>query len=172
MNDKVQLAKQYIKMAINEHELSQLASAQALAAISTAISTAHIAEAEADACGAGRRPVTREINYRPIRILMIIVFAVLHIVLVLIGVLAVLDIWVLLPKQFAGLLGLMALGGIAAFFTACRSAMDRVCYESPLWKRGLKCVYRASQLEALFHMPVGFSVGGGSYLVAMLAKSM
>ena len=48
MNDKVQLAEQYVKMAREEYELSHLASAQALAAISTAISTAHIAEAVAD----------------------------------------------------------------------------------------------------------------------------
>ena len=133
---------------------------------------AALAVVDADGRGAGRRPTTREINYSPTRILTIIVLAVLHVALMLIGFLAVLDIWVLLHKHIAGLLGLMAFGSTAAFFTACRSAMDRVPYESPWWKRGLKCVYRASQLEALFRMLVGVSVGGGSYLVAVLAKSM
>ena len=105
------------------------------------------------------------------RIMTITVAALLHVGLILIAFLVILDVWSFLHLRIAGLLGLVALGGAAAFFTACQSAMSRVCYKK-IWQRGPECVYRASQLEALFRMLVGFSVGLGSYLLVLITEQL
>ena len=110
-------------------------------------------------------------DYRPARILMIIGFFVVHVALVLIAFIAILSGCKPLFQQISGLLGVIAFGSGAAFFTACLNAMERVPYERPVWKRGVKCVYAASQLEAVFRMLVGVSVGGGSYLLVFLTRS-
>ena len=105
------------------------------------------------------------------RIMTIKVVALLHVALMLIAFLVILDVYSFLSVRIAGLLGVIALGSAAAFFTACQSAMSKVCYKA-FWKRGPECVYRASQLEALFRMLVGVSVGLGSYLLVLMAEQL
>ena len=131
---------------------------------------AALAVVDVDACGAQCSRVRREVRYSASRILKIIFFALLHVSVLVIALLGLLQILTFWPEQTFGLIGLAALGSVAAFFTACRSAMQRVPYVSPWWKRAGRCVYRASQVEALFLMLAGVSVGLGTYLVAYLVS--
>ena len=119
-----------------------------------------------------RRRYKYKRRYKWSRIWTITAVAVVHVVLVLIAILAILDIWTLCDVRISGILGLIAFGSAAAFFTACQNTMNRVPYGKHWWKRGLECVYRASQLEALFRMLVGVSVGSGSYLLILLAERL
>ena len=105
------------------------------------------------------------------RVITIAAAALLHIGLMLIAFGVIFDVWSFLHVRIAGLLGLVALGSAAAFFTACQSAMPRVSYKK-IWRRGPECVYRASQLEALFRMLVGVSVGLGSYLLVLMTEQL
>ena len=125
---------------------------------------------DADARGVRCSRVGREIEYSGARILAIVVFFMLHISVLVGALLGLMGVLTFLPEQMFGLLGLGALGSVAAFSTACRGAMKRVPYVRPWWKRAWRCVYRASQVEALFLMLAGVSVGAGSYLVAYLVS--
>ena len=104
-----------------------------------------------------------------------------HLVFIILGAWAILD-RPTLDKFFpcesiiAGsfsLLGVVAFGSAAAFFTACLNAMQRVLYRDykPWWRRALKCVDSASQVETLFRIFIGISVSGGAYLLARLTGS-
>ena len=133
-----------------------------------------LAVVDVDARNVQRIPVRREFTYSGKRVTMIIVFFLVHIVLLVGALLGLMGILTFPSEPFpseqlSGLIGLGALGSVAAFFTACRSAMERVRYVRPWWRRAWRCVYRASQVEALFLMLAGVSVGVGSYLVAYLA---
>ena len=73
--------------------------------------------------------------------------------------------------QIIGPLGLIASASAAAFFTACVNAMQRVCWQPNILERTKKCVLQASQLETLFRMLIGVSVGGGSFLFVLLTRN-
>ena len=112
------------------------------------------------------------------RIATILILAAVHVALVLTAFLVLFDKWQWPSAKIAGLLGLAALGSSAAFFTACQSVMNksatkgtRTAYQGRwAWRRLFWCIYEASHLEALFRMLVGVSVGGGSYLLVLLAS--
>ena len=78
--------------------------------------------------------------------------------------------WDNIGKDLLILSGLLALGGLAALFTAMKSAMDIVKFhpDRPARKRALLCIQRASRLEAVFHVLIGASIGGGAYWLANL----
>ena len=112
------------------------------------------------------------------RIATILILAAVHVALVLIAFLVLFDKCQWLSARIAGLLGLAALGSSAGFFTACQSVMNRgdakrTGYQGR-WSltRLFWCIYEASHLEVLFRMIVGVSVGGGSYLLVLLASQL
>ena len=113
-------------------------------------------------------------NIRKGRVAMICFAGLGHLILVIAGSWAILDTTTFPLEGFwetsVSLLGLLALGSAAAFFTACLNAMERVPYSKyrPWWRRILKCVDVASQVETLFRISIGISVGLGAYLVNRL----
>ena len=112
------------------------------------------------------------------RIATILILATVHVALVLTAFLVLFDKCQWPSARIAGLLGLAALGSSAAFFTACQSVMNKGATKGTRYQgrwaltRLLWCIYEASHLEALFRMLVGVSVGGGSYLLVLLASQL